>query len=335
MGLFLFKFVIIRSMKYFVLVLTFLFIPSGFSFAQLGSISTDIIDQGPSIELEPRYPSPNAEITASLNDYSLNGQVSSIDWYINGEKVKEALNQRSIEFKTGNAGTRTTIETIISIQGNGTQNIKRIIEPLYLDIIIEAQTRTPSFYKGRALPSVGSKVNFTALLDGGSVPANNLIYTWKINDSVIDNGGLRGQYKISAPTSSWGNDILSLTVSDLTGNIITYRDIEIPSADPEVLFYESNTLHGISQIPVKESLNLIGKSVTIQAEPYNLDILTYNRPPLLEWKIDSVRNPNNSGNPYEITLARQAGRGDSTIDFHVRNLTELLQGSKSSININY
>jgi len=335
MSLFWFKFVIISGMKYFILVLTFLFIPSGFSLAQLGNISTGIIDQGPSIELEPRYPSPNAEITASLNDYSLSGQVSSIDWYINGKKIKEALNQRSVEFKTGNVGTRTTIETIISIQGNGTQNIKRVIEPLYLDIIIEAQTRVPSFYKGRALPSVGSKVNLTALLDGGSIPSNNLIYTWKVNDSVIDNGGLRGQYKISTPTSSWGNDTLSLTISDITGNIITHRDIEIPSTNPEVLFYESNTLQGISQTPIKESLNLIGKSVTIQAEPYNLDILIYNRPPLLEWKIDSIRNPNNSGNPYEITLARQEGKGDSTIDFHVRSLTELLQGSRSSININY
>ena len=317
-------------MKYFAFVFLLLILPAGFSSAQLGSLG-----QGLDITLEPRLPSPNTKATASLDDYSLAGQVSNIDWYINGKRIPESTNQRSIEFQTGEMGTKIDIEAIIKINGQGKRVLNHTVNPLYLDIIVEPQTRVPSFYKGRSLPSVSSEVNYTALLNGGAISPNNLIYKWKIDDQVIDGGGLRGKYKVAAPTSRWGDSLLSLTVSDLNGNTLATKDIQITSVEPEILFYESNTLYGINQLPITGSLNLIGDSATINAEPYHLDILTYNRPPLLEWKIDGSRNPNNSSNPYEITLARQGGQGQSTVDFHVRNLTEFLQGGESSFNVNF
>jgi hypothetical protein len=319
-------------MKYFALALILLFIPSGSADAQF---NTDVTNQGPSITLEPRYPAPNSETTASLDDYSLSGTVSSIRWYINGKQIPDTLNQRSIDFKTGEMNSKTTINAAVEINGKQTLDIKSIIEPIYLDIIVEAQTRVPSFYKGRSLPSVGSKVNYTALLNGGSILPNNLIYNWSIENRMINGGSLRGQYKISAPMPQGGGSILSLAVSTISGEILARKDIQIPSVEPEILFYESNTLQGMKQIPIKSSLNLISNSSTVHAEPYYLNILTYNRPPLLEWKIDGVRSPSGGSNPYKITLAHQETQGSAEIDFHVRDLTEFLQGGQSSINVNF
>jgi len=74
----------------------------------------------------------------------------------------------------------------------------------------------------------------------------------------------------------------------------------------------------------------------MQAEPFNLDIETYNNPDLVEWKINNVVVQNPNTNPYEITLtAENQTFSASTIDFHVRDLNSLLQGVRGQFKLNF
>lgn len=318
-------------MKHLVLIFA-LIIPFSFSYAQFSAPTT-----GPSlnIDLKTSYFKPFTKNTASLNDYSLGEQVNNIYWKVDGKTVSESTNKRSIDFTTKDVGNPTTVEVFVETGTKKTLSVKRIIEPVYLDIIVEPQTRTPAFYKGRALPTIDSSINLTALINGTAVTAGNYIYNWSLNDRNIEAGAVRGNYKTSAKVPINGYTVVTLSVSNLKGEQIARRNIEFAPIDPKVLFYEVNTLTGIKTVPIDKKLNLIGNSTSVRAEPYYLDLNTYNRPDLLEWKIAGVRSPNSGGNPYEVTLANQGGSGLTKVNFHVRNLTDILQGVEANFTVNY
>jgi hypothetical protein len=313
------------------IILFLLFTPVAFSSAQIG---TSLVSGQLQITLDPAYPSPNSEVTASLDNYSVSNRISNLSWRLNGETIKELDNQRSIKFDSGEAGKSVTVEVVADLVGGGKMTAKKTLTPAYLDIIIEPQTRVPSFYLGRALPSMGSTINLTAMVNGNSTKPSDLVYLWSIDNKVLDGGSSRGKNKISAITPSGKVFLVSLTVSKLSGEVVVRKNIQIQTATPEIVFYENNTLYGLSHKPFSSSLNIIGSSATFRAEPYYLDLLTYNNPSLLEWEIDGEKVPNNSKNPYEITLAGQ-GDGSSQVNFHVRNLAKLLQGAKGEIQVNF
>lgn len=318
-------------MKYIILTITLLFLPLSFSNAQ----SFGIGNQGLSIDLEPSFPNPNSEVTLNLNDYSLPAQVTGITWKIDGKILSSSANNRSITIQTKGAGEETAIEAIVELTGRTTVSAKSVIKPVYLDIIVEPQTKTPAFYQGRALPSVGSKVNLTALISGDNTSPRDLLYTWKVDNTVIEGGTTRAKNKVTITTPNGYFFLVTLEVTTLAGKILMSRTINVISTNPQLHFYESSTLYGIKNIPVS-NFNLIGNSATIQAEPYYLDILTYNTPDLVAWEIDGKVNENSSYNPYAITLARpQDFSGVSEINFHVRNLTQLLQGARGGFQVNF
>ncbi len=320
-------------MKYIFFAFTLLVLPFSFSQAQIGA---SLVENGASIKVEPAYPEPFTTITANLDDYSLASRVSGIVWRVNGASVPEAANQRTISLTTKGAGEETAIEAVLTLAGGGSQIIRKTIEPVYLDIIVEPQTKTPSFYLGRGLPSIGSTINVTALLNGSTNDFDSYLYTWRVNNQVVEGGAVRGNNRVSLTVPLGKVFLVTLDISTLAGGTIMRRTIELPSVEPSINFYERSTLYGTSN-KAFSSFNMTGESVTIKAEPYNLDIRTYNDPEYLEWKLNGVRTTTPTGNPYEITFSRSETylTGSTQASLHIRNLTQLLQGAEGGFEINF
>ena len=313
-------------------IFIFLFLPIFVTHAQIGA---SITEPGISIKITPTYPEPDTAFTASLDDYSSIDRVTNIAWKVDGEVQQSAANLRELNLRSMDGGQSTVIEAVVTYSTGRTQTIKQTVTPRYLDIVVEAQTKTPSFYLGRSLPSADSTVNLTAVLSNTAIANGNLLYTWRLNNTVIGGGAQRGKNKTSITTPAGTAFLIGLEVSTLTGEILARRTVSVPSVSPTLHFYEKSSLYGLSNRSVS-SLNLTGDSITMQAEPYNLAIETYNLPDLVEWKINGavVRNPNQ--NPYEITLtADNQTFSASTIDFHVRNLSSLLQGVRGQFKLNF
>ena len=318
-------------MKYFLLIFA-LFIPLGFSSAQT---SLEPSKSSLSIELKSADFNPFSEVEAEVNDYANTASTQSITWRLDGKVVPDFSNKRTVNIKLKDLGQPSKLEVFIKTQEGLTISAEKTIVPVYLDIIIEPQTRTPSFYKSRALPSVESTMNLTAIINGSIENSEKYIYNWDINGVKLDNGGAVGKYKTSAKMPIGPIGVLTLTVSRVTGELIARKTVEIIPTEIEMAFYEVNSLYGLSNIKINPSLNLIGNSTIVRAEPYYLDIKTYNKPQHIEWKINGARNPYNSSNPYEVTLARQGGTGKVNVGFHVRNLETIIQGIESNFVVNY
>lgn len=318
-------------MRFRLLLLLFLLIPS-LSNAQFSGDS--FLETNTRLDLQPSLPSPGEVVTVTLNDYGGGGFGSKITWLLDGVEVNNSSNKRSIEVLAGPDGSKSTIEAVLTSPNNGTQIVSHTIRPLYLDLIIEPQTHVPDFYTGRALPSVGSVVNVTALLSGTSIATSDLIYTWKVGQIVLEGGPLRGQNQISFIAPQGRQFVLSLQVTNLSGVALAKRTMYVPSVAPKLLFYGVNELYGTNHRPVTANYIFVGNSVSILAEPFYLDSKVYNDPDIATWKLNN-KEFSSDNNPYLIDLQRVGFGGNVDLNFHVRSTTNFLQGAEEDIVINF
>lgn len=285
------------------------------------------------IGLSPDYPEPGQETIVSIDNFLSSLYGSEITWLKDGVEIAEAKNKREFTITAGNLGGKTNLSVTLNSTNGASQKASKVIEPIYLDIILEPQTHVPDFYQGRAVASAGSLVNATALLFGPGVPTTNLVYTWKVNDKVLGGGGQRAQNKVSFETPLDSQVLISLDVSTAQGQTLARRSLLMPTTRPSLKFYEVNTLYGVIERPVT-SFFLVGNSATLRAEPYHLDSRVYNSPDVSVWKIDN-QNVFGSGNPYEMTIQKTLVSGSGIVSFQVQSISQLLQGTKSNLNITY
>jgi hypothetical protein len=317
--------------KFTIFCLTLLSLVTTPVFAQ---IDTSVNNPQTTIELQPQFPKPGESFTATFNDYT-SAYGSSFTWVFDGKEIPDLKNQRKVVLTANTSGKSQVLKVVYTKSGGNTTEISQTINPVYLDVIIEPQTRVPDFYLGRSLPSIGSMVNATALISGDGFRNPNLIYKWTLGHKVIEEGPIIGRNQVSFITPMGEELILSVKVSDLDGTVIAERTMMLYTAEPKLQFYEVNPLYGVSQKPISGDFVLSGKSAVIKAEPYNLDSRVYNNPTVHEWKIGGASYYNTGTNPYEVTLKREGLTGYSDLQFHVRDTVELLQGAKASIGINF
>lgn len=286
--------------------------------------------------LEPTTPQPGQVVSVSLNDYAGGLFGANITWRYNGEVISGEQNERSIEVVAGDLGLPASVEATLTLQNGSRQTISAEFTPVYIDVIIEPQTRVPDWFAGRAMPSIGSQINATVIVSDGSIldPAGH-VYTWQVNRDVIDSGPLRGRNSVSFDTPRGSDFILSVNVSRADGTIIASTAKRVPVVNPTLAFYEQHPLYGTQPFPISNAFTLIGNTLTLQAEPFYLDTRVYNDPDVAEWEINRTSTSNGSSNPYEITLQRAAVFGNTNINFHVRSLQQVLQGAEDSVNISF
>ena len=313
------------------LLLLYILISPTFALAQLNSNA--FLDTGLKLELDPAYPSPAEEVTVNLNDYGSSFYGAELTWYLNEKVIPNTANQRSIVITANSVGTKDILKLVLKTPTQ-TEIITTKIEPMYLDIIVEPQTHVPSFFEGRSLPSIGSLVNLTALISNKKMLGSDFIYTWRVNQKVLEGGALRGRNKVSFITPQDTNIFVSLQVATLNGAVLAKRSVILPSVQPYIHFYEMNTLYGLENKSLKDDFFLLGNSATIKATPYYLDSQTYNAPNILDWTINSTKVTSSNENPYEITLQKTGYPGTANLELHVRSTTQLLQGARGSIGIN-
>lgn len=319
----------------FLLVALLIFIPLAGATAQFNAADFGATPQI-NISLNPSNPSPGDLVTASLDDYAGGVYGSTITWRYDGEVVTAAANQRQIQFVAKAAGSESVIEAELKLPQGGSRTLRATVDPVYMDIIIEPQTRVPDWYAGRALPSLGSQINATVLLnDGAFIDPQSVVYTWRVNNRVIEGGPMRGGNKVSFPTPMGGGVVVSVSATNPQGEVIASRAVSVKTTLPELGFYEKHALYGMRSLPITNNATQVGSVLTVQAEPFFLDTRVYNNPDIAQWELNGVETDNGSSNPYEITLRSSGNNRSTNVNFHVRSLQEILQGSEERISINF
>ena len=314
--------------------LLFFLLPSHQLHAQLPGMSRQT--NASSLVVSPRFPEPNESVTATLNDYSVNTSGASIAWFIDGTEVPNSKNQRSVSFTTGQLGSSLQVLAITTLPNGSVLRAQDTITPIRVDILIEADTRVPAFYKGRAIPAIGGSVQLTALpFTGANRSAESYAYTWRVGDTVQGGGSRFGQNSISFTADFQKQIQVSVDVIDTDGTILSSESIYVPLADPELYFYEINPLRGMSEVAMGSNFIFIGEEIQVRAEPYFIDNALFSAAPHQQWKLNGQTITNPNPDQQEITLRRSGENGSFTLEYHIRNLQQLLQGVKDTITIRF
>ena len=302
--------------------------------AQIGGSVSSITGENVSIILDPQYPNPGDKVEATIDDYSLTNTGSTITWFFDGLNAPTVTNNRKITFTAPEVGKSMEIRAQLTAPNGQRLEAKRRITPLYLDLIIEPQTYTPAFYKGRALPTKGSIININALLQdkNGPVVSSNFSYSWTLNNKSVYGGARPGGNWAQIEVPHGQSSIVTISVHDKSGTTVARKVIAIPTAKLDVQFYEKSSLLGLRQSAILSDLIITGNGVSIKAVPYYLDLRSVSNNLFTQWSINNAPLITDSLDPFEINLERGTA-GSARIGFKIRNVTELLQSDEGSFQI--
>lgn len=191
-----------------------------------------------------------------------------------------------------------------------------------IDLLIEADTYVPSFYKGRAEPTAGSSMRLAAIpSDYGPVTK----YLWNVNGNLLN---VSDQTITITVPSNVNEMIVTVSAIDQNGNSIGKTTEYIPVSLPSVSFYEVNPLRGASSIAIAQRLNLIGEEVSVRAEPYFLNNQSLSELSA-KWNTGDLKNVQ-SENWNTVSILKEDGASNTRVVLQLTNFNNLSENMSSS-----
>ena len=331
-------------------IFTLIGVLSALSFSLLFplSLSAQTIDsykESVRVLVNPPNPGPGKTVSISIESSLLDLNQSIITWKVDGKIIESGKDKRFFETKLGEIGKETVIKISVSNSSSGLIEKEVRINPTSVSFLYEANTYTPPFYKGKALPSSESVVTVLALpnfktTSGTQIQSKDLVFTWK-KDGVVDgrNSGL-GKDFYSYVLGRLPEDTPEIEVSIVhpESNLKGYAYLLLGSVNPEIVFYENSPLLGVvlNKALVGET-NLLKGEFNVAAYPYffsgrNKNSVNYE----YKWHINSEEVADVPKNQNFLTLRRpEGGKGTSAISVSLQNLQKIFQSGSNNLLINY
>lgn len=261
-----------------------------------------------SLGVSPRFPSPYGHVDVTLNSYALDTTGASIVWYVDGIRLSESDNERSISFIAGPLGKKQTIKALITQQSGYQTSVSESITPTAVDLILESDTYVHPFYPGRSLPSENSKVRAIAIVNTGLAddPAT-FTYDWKLNNSSLLGGPVKGKRVADFEMPRYLGGRVTVEVYNAVGKLIGSAQASLNPTSPILLFYEDNPLRGMGQKALGKEFTLLGDETTVRAIPYFMDTNLSPQETSFSWRLNGVP-VDGDFQPDRITL-RKTGVG--------------------------
>jgi len=319
--------------KYFLLGLLLLLIP------HTAHLQTNVEEQI-SIDFSPRYPGPNELVSISIESFQVDLDKSKIDWVINGSIIESGFGLKNFRFTTGDLGEETNITINIEKQNGQKLQKNYSINPGEVDLYYEADTYTPPFYKGKSEYTYQSRLKLIALPNfvdnlGNSVPANEVVYKWKIDGEVdaSNSGTGRDIYYYESNLIS-GPIQVTLEASPVNSNQVGRVIKTISPTEPIILIYEKNPIYGtIFEQNIKSGFNVDREEIELVAIPYNFsgNILNVGD---FEWRLNGNEIKNFFSNNI---IFRRIDDSASTnlVSIQIENPSKILQLQKYSFDLNF
>ncbi len=287
----------------------------------------------------PKTPGVNENVLVRMESFAVTLSTANITWFVNKEPIKDGVAETSLTVQTGDFGNRTVIDVVITTSEGLLINKQFIIAPAEVDVLWEAQTYTPPFYKGKALPSYKSMVRVTAIPRFNAASSNpaDYFYKWTYNRTMGAGESLGGN-SILIPVGYAGSPLpvnveTSLPGTDWKGA----KYIAIPVVETKVELYEQAPLLGTRfHHALKATTETAGTEFTVHAVPYFFSLDNMTRGDIAyRWNVDLQARPVGI-DPLNYTLVKMGEDVESrTISFSAQNPKRILQEGRKQGSISF
>jgi len=301
------------------------------SFSVPSSLSMDAFKIG----LVPPNVAANSVVKAKIETYSFDPDITYITWVLNGKTIKQGRGEKSIDFSVGDIGSNVSLSAYVTTEKGAELAQSLNFKVAEIDLLWQAETIVPVFYKGKAEPVAGSNVKVAAISQGLGI-GKNLVYDWQRNYKTIADISGRGRdsfvFNFSAARDE---EVIGVTVYGSNKDFSISKTITIKRKEPKIFLYEEHPLEGpLFNIALPTEIVLTQPQTIVRVEPYFFpkeasSSLLYN------WKMnDKQAEPLYAPNVIGLSLPEQKG-GYSVIDVRVKNSNNKLQEIFSRIKINF
>ncbi|HEY4516982.1 MAG TPA: hypothetical protein VJG64_03475 [Candidatus Paceibacterota bacterium] len=239
-----------------------------------------------------------------------------------------------------NASAQTAPLIDSYLQNASGAEVQEETTPSPVDLLFDADSYVPPFYRGRALPSPGTNVHLHALArfagaGGTAVPESKITYTWRRDGRVVgDVSGLgRASVTLPAPTL-FGTDTISVEASAADGSIYGGSSITISSIDPVPTLYQNHPLFGIEYYSaLTDEATVPDVEMTFAAVPYFAAAVSPSDPQLTwRWSVNGEPIATSVGGS-EITINAENSSGLAAISLLLTSPANFLLRGEGSWNV--
>lgn len=294
-----------------------------------------------SVDVSPETPGPNQDVTISLESYTFNINSSQVKWFINDKLATEGTGLKNFTFNTGVSGSKTIVSLKITPK-EGKELVQQFtFSPISVDLMWQANTYTPPFYRGKALFSPESEVTFIALpniTNNGSIDDSDAIYRWSED------------YRVKGDKSGFGANTflykapiiikpVTIQANSYSANNPRLKGVGTVTIEPFAtrgIFYEDHPIYGLllnRALVGSASIDRAEKRITVM--PFYFSGSNKNLDMTYKWSIGSV--------PLDIPVYQngitvrktEASEGRALVTVDITNEKNILQTLRAGINVLY
>jgi hypothetical protein len=286
-----------------------------------------------SFSLSPRFPAAGQTVHISLQSFLYDLDASSIVWSEDGTVIQQGDGLRSITVQAGPLGSARTIEARIT-GASGSASARVTIAPASLDLLWEAASYTPPFYKGRALPSAGGGVRIAAIphlvrANGTAVPPADIVFTWRKDGQLLDEASGRGKASaaVDGPTL-FGSEAITVNAASADGTLQAEAILRLSDTKPQIALYEDHPLFGMRFGQALGSSSFIpDNEMTFAAIPYFAPVQnTADRGLEYSWTVNGQPVAADSAHADELTINAASSSGVALIRLSLAHATNFFFG---------
>ncbi len=306
-----------------------------FSIAHAQTVGVNELDIN--LELDPQNPGPNQSVTASLVSYVVNLNNYQISWFVNRSLIQTNVGLTDFTFTTADAGSSTQIEAQIIVEG---QTISKIIQitPTTVDLLWEANTYVPPFYRGKKLATRQSDITVTAIPQFKNPTVDSIrtaVYYWDRNfePQPTSSGYAKQSFTLqNSPIQPIEN--IDVTVKNRTETEVAAKNEEITFGDPSIVFYEKLDSRRQERKGSFTGFRINANRFNLVAIPYYFafDRLADVR---FNWQADEQSLTVNNEDPSEILFELPDKGRQTSISLSIESVPKLLQTASRNLQLIY
>lgn len=294
-------------------------------------------DSALSFSLSPRYPAPGQSVQVSIQSFLYDLDASTIVWSEDGKVLSQGAGVKSITVQAGGLGSSRTIDADVS-GPSGSVSGTITIAPASLDLLWEADSYTPPFYRGRALPSAGNAIRIAAIphlvrTNGSSVPPADIVFTWKRDGQILENMSGRGKSSavVEGPTL-FGSTAITVDAVAADGTLQAETILRLSDATPFIGLYENHPLYGtLFGQALGASTFIPDSEMTFVAVPYFAPVKsTIDSKLQYRWTVNNQSVVADSTHVNELTINAASSTGLALITLSLDHASNLFYSTDAS-----
>lgn len=292
-------------------------------------------------EVDPEIPKPGDEVTITTELYGdIDLNTTLVTWRVNGEVQLKGVGKKKFVFTMGNTGKLTTVEFEASPTNAPLITKTFNFAPIDVDILWQANTYTPPFYKGKALFTPEANVTFIAvpniIMGGKRVDPSDIVYNWKVNRTVDgENSGFgKNSYDYTGSIILKPTLIQAEVYAAANNAFKGLNGFTISHVFPQALVYEDNPTYGILfNKALRNQYTIKADEVQVSLVPYFFSTEGKNESVTYKWNLNN--NPLAIPDFQNSAIFRRKDdkKGSANINVTIGNPSKILQKAVANLGI--